>query len=141
MCLVGNLPVTSIALQSSSHPTSSSGNWIIDSGCTSHITYNRSAFVSYTAATTVSTLDLGANSSAPIVGRGDVRLNLCQSDGTTKPCLVKNVLHVPDLRYKLLSVSAMSKLGVNVRFDESSAQLVRNSDSCVVGTGTFRNGL
>ena len=81
------------------------------------------------------------NSSAPIVGRGDVRLNLCQSNGTTKPCLVKNVLHVPDLRYQLLSVSAMSKLGVNVRFDESTAQLVRNSDGFVIGTGTFRNGL
>ena len=52
-----------------------------------------------------------------------------------------NVLHVPDLHYQLLSVSGTSKLGVNVRFDESSAQLVRNSDSSVVGTGTFRNGL
>ena len=56
------------------------------------------------------------------------------SDGPVKPCLMKNVLHVPDLRCQLLSVSAMSKLGVNVRFDESSAQLVRNSDSSVVDT-------
>ena len=63
------------------------------------------------------------------------------SDGSVKPCLVKNVLHVPDLRYRLLSVSAMLKLGINVRFGKSSALLVRNSDSCVVGTGTFRNGL
>ena len=30
---------------------------------------------------------------------------------------------------------------VNVHFDESSAQLVRNSDACGIGTGTFRNGL
>ena len=66
VCLLGNPPVTSTALQSSSHPTSSSGHWIIDSGCTSHVTHNRSAFVSYTAVTTLSTLDLGANSSAPI---------------------------------------------------------------------------
>ena len=65
-------------------------------------------------------------------------------DGSVKPCLVKNVLHVPNLRVciaMILSVSEMSKLGVNARFDESSAQLVRNSDSRVVGTGTFRNGL
>ena len=27
------------------------------------------------------------------------------SDGSVKPCLVKNVLHVPDLCYQLLSVS------------------------------------
>ena len=32
--------------------------------------------------------------------------------GPVKLCLVKNVLHVPDLRYQLLSMSAMSKLGV-----------------------------
>ena len=62
-------------------------------------------------------------------------------DGSVEPYLVKNVLNVPDLRYQLLFKSAMTKLGVNVRFDESSAQLVRNSDSSVVGTGTFRNGL
>ena len=53
------------------------------------------------------------NSSAPIVGRGDVRLDLCMFDRSVKPCLVKNVLPVPDLRYQLLSVSAISKLGVS----------------------------
>ena len=109
--------------------------------CTSHVTYDQSAFISYTPAGVVSNLDLGANSSAPIVGSSDVRLDLCMPDGSFKPCLVRNVLHVPDFQYQPFSVSAMSKLGVNVRFDESSAQLVRNSDACVVGTGTFRNGL
>ena len=141
ICLLGKSPASNVALQSLVHSTSSSGHWIIDSGCTSHGTYDRTVFASYTPATIVSSLDLGANSSASIIGRGDVKLNLCMPDGSTRPCLVKNVLHVPDLRYQLLSVSAMSKLGVNVRFDESSAQLVRKSDASVVGTGTFRNAL
>ena len=96
------------------HKASSSEHWIIDSSYTSHVTDDRSAFTSYTATSVVSNLDLGRdiNSSAPIVGRGDVRLDLCMPDGSIKSCLVKNALHVPDLRYQLLSVSAMSKLGV-----------------------------
>ena len=141
VCLLGTPPSRNIALQSNVHSTSSSRYWIIDSGCTSHVTHDRSIFTSYTPSSTMSKLDLGANSSATIIGRGDVRLDLCMPDGSTKPCLVKNVLHVPDLRYQLLSVSAMSKLGVNVQFDASSARLVRTSDSSTVGTGTFRNGL
>ena len=139
VCLLGVPPAHEVALQSSQHMASSSTHWIIDSGCTSHVTHDRSVFTSYTAATTTSCLDLGANSSAPIVGRGDVKLNLCLPNGETKPCLVKNVLHVPDLRYQLLSVSAMAKLGVNVQFDESRALLVRDSNT--IATGTFRNGL
>ena len=94
------------------HKASSSKHWIIDSSYTSHVTDDRSAFTSYTATSVVSKLDLGANSSAPIVGRGDVKLDSCMPDGSIKSCLVKNALHVHDLRYQLLSVSAMSKLGV-----------------------------
>ena len=123
------------------YSTSSCRHWIFDSGCTLHVTYDQSAFISYTPAGVVSNLDLRANSSAPIVGRSDVRIDLCMPDGSVKPCLVRNVLHVPDFQYQPFSLSEMSKLGANVRFDESSAQLVRNSDACVVGTGTFRNAL
>ena len=141
VCLLSKQPPHSIALQSFIHSTSSTGYWIIDSGCTSHVTHDRSAFVSYTPSSDISNLDLGANSSASIVGRGNIRIDLSQQDGSSKPCLLKNVLHVPNLRYQLLSVSSMSKLGVNVHFDGSSAQIVRKSDSSVVGTGTFRNGL
>ena len=123
-CLLGVPPAHDVALQSSQHMATSSSHWIIDSSCTSHVTHDRSVFISYTNATTTSSLDLGAHSSALIVGRGDVKLNLCLPNGENKPCLVKNVQHVPDLRYQLLSVSAMAKLGISVQFDESCALLV-----------------
>ena len=141
VCLLGVPPSPSIALQSSTTGTGPTSHWIIDSGCTSHVTYDRSAFVSYVAATTSSNLDLGASSSAPIVGRGDVKLYLSSPDGTRSACIVRNVLHVPELRYQLLSVSAMAKHGVRVQFDQSRALLIRSSDSKVVATGTFRKGL
>ena len=88
ICLLRNSCTQNVALQSFTHTTSSSEHWFIDSGCTSHVTYDRCAFTSYTAASVVSNLDLGANSSAPIVGRSDVRLDLCMPDGSIKPCLV-----------------------------------------------------
>ena len=62
-----NDAVQNVALQSLVHSASSSTHWIIDSGCTSHVTFDRSAFTSYTAVVSVvSNLDLGANSSAPV---------------------------------------------------------------------------
>ena len=61
-----NDAVQNVALQSLVHSASSSTYWIIDSGCISHVTFDRSAFNSYTAVSVVSNFDLGTNSSAPI---------------------------------------------------------------------------
>ena len=67
VCLLGMSTIQIVALRSFLHSASSSGHWIINSGCTSHVTFDRSAFASYTAASVVSNLDLGANSSDPLL--------------------------------------------------------------------------
>ena len=84
-----------------------SRSWVIDSGCSSHLTYDRSAFTSYTVIHP-KVVDLGANSTAKIVGQGDVTLSI-RVKGKLLKCIIKNVKHVPMLRYQLLSVSTMCR--------------------------------
>ena len=117
-----------------------SHKWVIDSGCSSHLTYDRSAFVNYKSFSPT-ILDLGADSTAQIVGQGDINIEV-QVKGKLRNCTIKNVKHVPSLRYQLLSVSCMAKLGVKTMFDSSGASLVRSYDGHLLATGSVTpNGL
>ena len=118
---------------------SSSKNWYIDSGCTAHMTYDRSAFTSYSTVPH-SNVDLGANASATVVGEGIVKIQAVVN-GKTKLCTIRNVKHVPTLRYQLLSVTAMAALGVRCVLDDDGAVLMRKSNKHILATGSIVNGL
>ena len=141
VCQVTSSNTSNVALHSVKELPPPSRDWIIDSGCTSHMTHDRSAFNTYRSLSSASTLDLGADSSASIVDSGDVRLFLRQKNGTTSSCLIKSVLHVPKLLYQLLSVSSTVKTGFQICFNPQGVSLLRLSDASVVATGTLRNGL
>lgn len=113
-------------------------NWVIDSGCTSHLTYDRSAFSSYKA-TNQEYVDLGGNIHVSIIGQGDVTLEL-RVKGKVVKYIIKNVKHVPSLRYQLLSVSSMAKLGIRTTFKDTGAILTRKYDNRLVATGSLSVG-
>ena len=81
---------------------SSLKHWFIDYGCTAHMTYDRSAFISYSPVTH-SSVDLGASSSATVIGEGVVKIKT-SVEGKVKSCTIRNVKHVPTLRYQLLGL-------------------------------------
>eukprot|EP00171_Calliarthron_tuberculosum_P022313 IDg22313t1 len=116
-----------------------SGKWIIDSGCTKHFTYDRAVFDTYEQ-TSPTLLDLGASSTAQIVGKGSVSLELVVK-GKHVNCQINNVHHVPGLRYQLLSVSTMAKLGIETTFGANNAVLKQTSDGKLLATGSMRKGL
>eukprot|EP00171_Calliarthron_tuberculosum_P021771 IDg21771t1 len=116
-----------------------SQEWIIDSGCTDHMTYDHSAFLNYSQ-TDLMKIDLGASSTADVVGECDIKLTL-SVNGKHKKCILKNVKHVPKLRYQLLSVSSMAKLRIRSYFDETSVQMVQKDTGCLIATGQISNGL
>ena len=121
-------------------PNQIHSGWIIDSGCSAHLSYDRSIFTTYSPVKKRS-VDLGANSSATIVGSGNVLLSL-NIRGQFKKCLIKNVQHVPNLRYQLLSVSVITEQGMRVEFGKQHTLIKRMSDGSVVATGSkTRSGL
>ncbi|CDF32368.1 unnamed protein product [Chondrus crispus] len=100
-------------LLSTSTPEKRAANarsWLVDSGCSAHITFDRSLFVTYEQMQSGS-VEMGTKARANVAGRGEVEFML-NVNGSLHPCKLSNVLHVPDFGYSLLSVSQMvSKVG------------------------------
>jgi hypothetical protein len=94
--MIGDLKQgTKLVLQAYS---SSGSSWVLDSGCTNHITGERSMFSSYSPTTNPSeNIIFGDNSKGGVIGLGKVAITLEHS--------ISNVLHVDSLKYNLLSVS------------------------------------
>lgn len=58
-----------------------------------------------------------------IIGSGDIALTLSRKSNTFK-CVMNNSFEVTGLRYQLLSVSVMEKLGIETSFDDDVVTLV-----------------
>ncbi|CDF39892.1 unnamed protein product [Chondrus crispus] len=90
-------------------------SWLVDSGCSAHITFDRSLFVTYEQMQSGS-VEMGTKARANVAGRGEVELML-NVNGSPHPCKLSNVLHVPDFGYSLLSVTQMVSKGLQVSFE------------------------
>ena len=112
-----------------------SRDWVLDSGSTAHLTYNRSVFSSYREISP-KILDLGADSTALIVGHGDVTLQI-SVNGKLRKCRIKNVRHVPSLRYNLISIPTMALLGHRTSFDIDGAIITQKRDGKLLATGSL----
>ena len=91
-----------------------SNKWFVDSGCSNHKTFNKSMFSSYTTSHT-SSVELGNSNTVKVVGTGTVKIPI-SVNGIRVNCVLKNVLHVPELGYQLLSVPTFDKSGLRTSF-------------------------
>ncbi len=112
-----------------------SASWIVDPGATSHMCTSRQLFTDYRRLYEPEKVSLGDGRNLEAVGRGTVSLTMKLSSGMLKRCRLLDALHVPELSYKLISVSKVSEAGKVTRFDESGCKIV-NSDNKVIATAT-----
>ena len=113
--------------------TASTTSWIVDSGCSAHITFDRSLFVTYERMQSGS-VEMGTKAQAVVAGRGDVHLML-NVNGHAHPCKLSNVLHVPDFGFSLLSVSQMVSKGMHIAFQQGKCVVTNKSQ--VVATASM----
>eukprot|EP00171_Calliarthron_tuberculosum_P004153 IDg4153t1 len=145
VCLLGIsnnqhfLPPSSCLAAFDSRKNKHCHSWILDSGCTSHMTFDRSAFITYSTTQPVS-VDFGAESNAQITGTGSIQLNLLVS-GKSRRVTLENVKHVPELRFQLISISAIAQRGMQTEFDEEGARIIRKIDQKVICSGSLVKGL
>lgn len=111
--------------------------WYIDSAATSHMTFDRSMFVSYRSVTPFQVI-LGDKSTSVAVGCGDVKLSLLVN-GKARICLLRDVLHVPSFAFSLISVSTLTARGIGVQFTNNTVLLTHNGEA--IATGHRRHGL
>lgn len=102
---------------------------IVDSGSTSHLT-NDEGCLEDVKNTTIEIKVAKNNSSMEAKGIGKVRTNNCE---------LNNVLFVPELSNKLLSVNAVTENGGKVKFTKNKVQILVNDE--VFLSGRKQNGL
>jgi len=112
-------------------------SWISDSGCTAHMTFDKSFFHTYESVSN-GTVEMGTKDTAQVAGKGTVILQMkCGSTFETRK--LENVLHIPDFEYSLLSVSAMDKKGISTTFANGDVS-IRKGDTNVA-TGKLNGSL
>jgi hypothetical protein len=91
-------------------------DWWIDSGATDHMTGSEKDFVSIGELEEPRYVTLADKSIVPAAGVGDVNLVLTDENGEKVPVTLKEVLYVPKLKMKLVSVSVLDDRGAEVSF-------------------------
>lgn len=117
--------------------TSNSADWFIDSGCSNHMTYDKSIISSYSSGE-YSPVELGNSKTAQVLGSGNVNLTL-SVNGKSTNCILQNVLHVPDLGYQLISVLTMDRSGCKISFHSQRCWIMKNNE--LLATGTMQQNL
>ena len=98
-----------------------SGEWIIDSGATCHMSNNKNNFVRLELLEE-SKITIGDGKLLKAEGRGEVKLEMILKGGN-RTCTLRDVLYVPELAYSLLSVSRASKFGATSTFKNDDCRL------------------
>ena len=104
--------------------------WILDSGCSYHITPNVEWFTSYMSAYSGSVY-LGDDRCCNIVGIGEVRIKMY--DGTVRTLC--DVRHIPDLKKNLISLGTLHKNDFIPKADEDRETIRIVKDALTVMKG------
>ena len=88
--------------------------WVIDSGCTRHMTYSKEAFLEYTPLHPPISVSIANGAYIQAIAEGLVKLQV-QIDGIVRTVRLSRVLHVPALAGSLISVSQLQDRGIITR--------------------------
>ncbi|GJX93698.1 retrovirus-related pol polyprotein from transposon TNT 1-94 [Tanacetum coccineum] len=103
--------------------------WIKDSGCLKHMKGNRKLFSTYKAYDKGNVI-FGSNLRGNIIGKGTI---------SHDSLIIKNVEHVDNLKFNLLSVGQICDNKCKVVFTEHDSEIIK--DEKVIGRGIRKGGL
>ncbi|CAM8920950.1 unnamed protein product [Rhodiola kirilowii] len=96
-------------------------SWWVDSGATTHVCRDKEMFKSFATTSEGRVLHMGDESTAPILGKGQVDLEF--SSG--KNLVLANVLYVPNIRKNIVSGTVLNKLGYRQVYEADNFILSR----------------
>jgi hypothetical protein len=95
--------------------------WIIDSGCTNHMTGEKKMFTSYVKnKDSHDTIIFGDRNQGKVKGLGKIAI--------TSEHSISNVFFVESLGYNLMSISQLCHMGYNCLFTNVDVSVFRRSD-------------
>lgn len=99
------------------------GQWLIDSGASSHMTKEKDVLVNYQQFDEPENVALGDGRVVKALGSGNVHMNMLFLGSKSKRAILYNVLYVPKLACNLFSVRAAVAKGNVVEFDRNQCRI------------------
>jgi len=115
-------------------PRLESNKWIIDSGCTSHMTCNKDYFTEFKPIHGKVYL-AGRYNVLESRGIGTIKVKVQDNKDITKYVIMYDVIYVPNLQNNLLSVMKLMDRGLKVNFSNDTAKICRKNSSEVIAAG------
>jgi len=106
-------------------------SWYLDSGCSRHMTGERSMFLTLTMKEG-GTVGFGGNQTGKIIGTGQIG---------NSSISINNVWLVDGLRHNLLSISQFCDNGYDVLFVKNNCTVINKDDQSIVFKGKRRNNV
>ena len=106
-------------------PPTMTHDWMIDSGCTNHMYFNKEEFTGYQPYR--AGISIADGTTVWTKGRGTVEMEWLVPDGSSNVMSVNDVLHVPALACGLFSISQATRKGFTIKFE---------GDDCHIFQGT-----
>lgn len=119
--------------------SSTTSEWIIDCGATRHMTNNSSDFVKYNEIEKPRTVRFGGQEKSQGIGVGVLKITSIVN-GQKLDVYLQDVLFVPILRRKLISLSAVTKHGCYGTFKSSNLTIIDKNGKPII-TSTLIGGL
>jgi hypothetical protein len=104
--------------------------WLMDSGCSRHMTRNKKWFSSLTPLSHKEYVTFGDDKKGKVLGTDIIKVN--------DHFILNDVTLMDKLRYNLLSASQLVDVDLHVLFDKSSSQVLDSSDKHVCGISHLR---
>ena len=108
--------------------------WIIDSGASKHMTFQRDTLYHYQRFNTPEPVGLGDGRTVEALGSGDIKIVLNLPNIRRIVGWMSNILFVPQLASNLVSVCASTLSGISVSFGRQC--WIRNKKKKLIGTGS-----
>ena len=107
-----------------------SNKWILDSGATSSMTWNKNIFSEYKPVTGEFIISASGHR-LPISGKGTVQLDIISGNDPITLSLT-HVLYVPESKVQLLSVRALGRQGFSTKFTQDAAMIISETTEQVL---------
>ena len=100
--------------------------WVLDSGCSNHMTGNKNFFISLSKVTHGGMVTIGDGNRCKIVGKGTI--------GKNSNTVIENVNLVEGLTHNLLSIAQLCSNGFKVVFDKASIFIMKGDEILFKGS-------
>lgn len=84
-------------------------SWLLDTGASEHMSYNRASFINYKKLNSPKMVRYGDGHQGEGIGVGDIEVVAQLGGNQTRKVLITNVLYVPMIKRKLISLSAVTE--------------------------------